>query len=113
MAVRIWSDAPVSSRVCRSTSSSSHSTPRLVRCEDEKSMRTARSLRPGRRTDIRSAGPDIAIGRSEMPEHRADVFLDPADDPREGGPTLGDERTTLVEYLRFQRLTLQVKCSEL
>ena len=32
-----------------------------------------------------------------MAEHRADVFLDPADDPREGGPTLGDERTTLVD----------------
>ena len=28
------------------------------------------------------------------------------DDPRENGPTLGDERTTLVESLRCQRLTL-------
>jgi hypothetical protein len=35
------------------------------------------------------------------------------DDPREHGPTLGDERTTLVEALRCQRLTLEVKCSGL
>lgn len=49
----------------------------------------------------------------ETPKHRADVFLDPAADPREGGPRLGDERTTLNEFLRFQRLTLQVKCDGL
>ena len=41
------------------------------------------------------------------------MFVDPADDPREGGPTLGDERTTLMEYLRYQRLTLELKCSGL
>jgi hypothetical protein len=35
------------------------------------------------------------------------------DDPREHGPTLGDERITLVEALRCQRLTLQLKCSGL
>ena len=35
------------------------------------------------------------------------------DDPRENGPTLGDERTTLVESLRCQRLTLEMKCSDL
>ncbi len=35
------------------------------------------------------------------------------DDPREHGPTLGDERTTLVEALRCQRLTLEMKCSGL
>ncbi len=35
------------------------------------------------------------------------------DDPRENGPTLGDERTTLVECLRCQRLTLEIKCSGL
>ncbi len=35
------------------------------------------------------------------------------DDPRENGPTLGDERTTLVEALRCQRLTLEMKCSGL
>jgi uncharacterized damage-inducible protein DinB len=46
-------------------------------------------------------------------QHRADLFLDPATDPRLGGPTLGDERATLAEYLRFQRTTLQVKCEGL
>jgi uncharacterized damage-inducible protein DinB len=45
---------------------------------------------------------------------RADMFVDPENDPREGGgPTLGDERATLVEYLRYQRLTLELKCSGL
>jgi hypothetical protein len=44
---------------------------------------------------------------------RADMFIDFEDDPRENGPTLGDERTTLVEYLRSVRLTLEMKCSGL
>jgi Protein of unknown function (DUF664) len=35
------------------------------------------------------------------------------EDPRENGPTLGDERTTLVEALRCQRLTLEMKCAGL
>jgi hypothetical protein len=35
------------------------------------------------------------------------------DDPREHGPRLADERTTLVESLRRQRLTLQMKCAGL
>jgi uncharacterized damage-inducible protein DinB len=48
-----------------------------------------------------------------MAEHRADVFLNPADDPREGGTSLGDERATLVEFLRAQRLTLEIKCGNL
>jgi hypothetical protein len=48
---------------------------------------------------------------------RADMFTADGkpsdDDPRENGPTLGDERTTLVESLRCQRLTLELKCSGL
>jgi uncharacterized damage-inducible protein DinB len=44
---------------------------------------------------------------------RADVFLDPERDPREGGPRLGDEKATLKEFLRFQRLTLEIKCEGL
>jgi hypothetical protein len=44
---------------------------------------------------------------------RADMFIDLKDDPRENGPTLGDERTMLVESLRCQRLTLEMKCSGL
>jgi len=35
------------------------------------------------------------------------------DDPREHGPRLGDERTTLAESLRKQRLTLELKCAGL
>jgi hypothetical protein len=44
---------------------------------------------------------------------RADMFIDLADDPREEGPTLGDERTTLVEAMRTARLTLEMKCAGL
>jgi uncharacterized damage-inducible protein DinB len=48
-----------------------------------------------------------------MATHRADMFLDPALDPREGGTSLGDEKATLQEFVRCQRLTLQIKCSGL
>ena len=48
---------------------------------------------------------------------RADMFTEDGkpsdDDPRENGPRLGDERTTLVESLRCQRLTLEMKCAGL
>jgi hypothetical protein len=44
---------------------------------------------------------------------RADMFIALEDDPRENGPRLGDERTTLVESLRCVRLTLEMKCSGL
>jgi len=44
---------------------------------------------------------------------RADMFVDLENDPRENGPTLGDERTMLVECLRSVRLTLEMKCSGL
>jgi uncharacterized damage-inducible protein DinB len=46
-------------------------------------------------------------------QHRADLFTDPATDPREGGTSLGDERATLIEFLRYQRLTLDLKCEGL
>jgi uncharacterized damage-inducible protein DinB len=49
----------------------------------------------------------------KKPQHRADRFLELEADPRKGGPSLGDERATLVEYLRRQRLTLQIKCEGL
>jgi len=48
-----------------------------------------------------------------MATHRADMFLDPSTDPREGGPRLGDERATLLEFVRCQRLTLELKCADL
>src|SRR5256714_7811180 len=48
---------------------------------------------------------------------RADMFTADGkpsdDDPRENGPGLGDERTTLVEALRCLRLTLEMKCAGL
>jgi Protein of unknown function (DUF664) len=48
---------------------------------------------------------------------RADMFTADGkpsdDDPRENGPRLGDERVTLVDSLRRQRLTLELKCSGL
>ena len=44
---------------------------------------------------------------------RADMFLDPADDPRESRPPMPDERSTLTTYLRDQRLTLEIKCAGL
>jgi hypothetical protein len=48
---------------------------------------------------------------------RADMFTADGrpsdDDPRENGPRLGDERTTLIEALRRQRLTLEMKCAGL
>ncbi|QWF80794.1 DinB family protein [Amycolatopsis sp. CA-230715] len=48
-----------------------------------------------------------------MATRRADMFLDLDQDPREDGPRLGDERGTLTEYLRLQRLTLEIKCGGL
>jgi hypothetical protein len=48
---------------------------------------------------------------------RADMFTEDGkpsdDDPRESRLRLGDERTTLVEALRCQRLTLEIKCEGL
>jgi hypothetical protein len=48
---------------------------------------------------------------------RADMFTADGrpsdDDPRENGPRLGDERATLAESLRRQRLTLELKCAGL
>ncbi|WP_221176507.1 DinB family protein [Nocardioides marmorisolisilvae] len=47
-------------------------------------------------------------------ERRADMFFQPGEDPRDiGATTLGNEKETLVEYLRYQRLTLEAKCSGL
>ena len=46
-------------------------------------------------------------------QHRAGAFVDPADDPRDTSTSLGDERTTLLDYVRFQRQTLELKCADL
>ena len=53
------------------------------------------------------------MARMSGSSRRADIFVDREDDPREDGPSLGDERATLVEYLRYQRLMLELECSGL
>jgi len=64
-----------------------------------------------------SAGMRIADDATMATTRRADMFTADGkpsdDDPRENGPTLGDERITLVEALRCQRLTLEMKCAGL
>jgi hypothetical protein len=56
-------------------------------------------------------------GGTPQKARRADMFTADGrpsdDDPREHGPRLGDERTTLAEALRRQRLTLELKCAGL
>ncbi len=52
-------------------------------------------------------------GAVTKPQHRAELFIDPDLDPRGVGTSLGDERATLIEFLRCQRLTLQLKCEGL
>jgi uncharacterized damage-inducible protein DinB len=42
-----------------------------------------------------------------------DMFLDPEDDPRVDPPFVGDERATLVGFLRWYRESLALKCSGL
>jgi hypothetical protein len=42
-----------------------------------------------------------------------DMWVDPDDDPRETDVELADERSTLVEFLRRYRLTLEMKCAGL
>jgi len=44
---------------------------------------------------------------------RTDVWVDAADDPRDTGTDIDDERSVLVEYLRVYRLTMEMKCEGL
>jgi uncharacterized damage-inducible protein DinB len=44
---------------------------------------------------------------------RADMFIDLDADPRTDPPPRDDERTTLAGFLRWQRETLELKCSGL
>lgn len=64
-------------------------------------------------TMVRGIGDSVVMVTSR----RADMFTmdgrPSEDDPREQGPRLADERTTLVEALRCQRLTLELKCADL
>ncbi|WP_020013548.1 DinB family protein [Promicromonospora sukumoe] len=42
-----------------------------------------------------------------------DMWTDPDDDPRENDAPVTDERSMLLEYLRYYRLTLEMKCAGL
>src|SRR6476619_399459 len=42
-----------------------------------------------------------------------DMWIDPADDPREGQSSGTDERSILIDYLRRYRLTKQLKGADL
>ena len=42
-----------------------------------------------------------------------DMWADPDKDPRDSVTPLTDERSTLLEYLRAYRLTLEMKCADL
>jgi hypothetical protein len=55
----------------------------------------------------------VADDAGMSPSRRADMFVAAEHDPREDGPSLGDERATLIEFLRCRRLTLELKCSGL
>src|SRR5579875_996766 len=61
--------------------------------------------------------PAAVNDRAVVLRRRADMFTadgrPSADDPREQRPRLGDERTALVDSLRRQRLTLEMKCAGL
>lgn len=50
---------------------------------------------------------------TSMPSRRADMFIDLDADPRTDPPPIGDERATLLGFLRWQRATLELKCSGL
>ncbi len=43
----------------------------------------------------------------------ADMWVDPDDDPRETDVESGDERAVLLDYLRYYRLTVEMKCADL
>jgi uncharacterized damage-inducible protein DinB len=64
-------------------------------------------------TDMSTAPGAPRLPDDDRPGRFADMFVATEDDPREDGPTLLDERATLVEFLRCQRLTLELKCSGL
>jgi Protein of unknown function (DUF664) len=42
-----------------------------------------------------------------------DMWIDPDDDPRETDVETVDERSTLLDYLRYYRLTMEMKCAGL
>jgi uncharacterized damage-inducible protein DinB len=60
-----------------------------------------------------SSDPESSPARWTKSTVYADMWVDPDDDPRDAGVQLTDERSTLLEYLRSYRLTLEMKCADL
>jgi uncharacterized damage-inducible protein DinB len=58
------------------------------------------------------AEPNIPTRWAAATEH-PDRWVDPAEDPRDADGELTDEKSTLTEYLRGYRLTLEMKCADL
>jgi uncharacterized damage-inducible protein DinB len=56
--------------------------------------------------------PDIPTRWAASPTH-PDMWVDPAEDPRDSGAELTDEKSTLTEYLRVYRQTMEMKCADL
>ena len=55
----------------------------------------------------------VMLASMTSTSRRADNFADPDADPRTDPPTRGDERATLLGFLRWERYTLELKCSGL
>ena len=58
---------------------------------------------------------DRTPGRWSASTEHPDMWVDPDQDPRENdsGDQAPDERSTLVDYLRAYRLTMEMKCADL
>jgi uncharacterized damage-inducible protein DinB len=58
-------------------------------------------------------GSDAPVTRWTPSTVYPDMWVDPDDDPRETGAAPVDERGMLLEYLRYYRATLEMKCAGL
>jgi uncharacterized damage-inducible protein DinB len=112
--VKLLSGSRVPHAVAARTASSATRGATLDRIGSSPRVVVAVMVPESRRFDTkRLAGSGRGAQDGGMAEHRAFFFVDPATDPREGGPTLRDEKGTLQEYLRAHRLTLELKCADL
>src|SRR5262245_65473032 len=63
--------------------------------------------------DSREQIGEPAVGRWTRSTIYRDMWVDPDDDPRETDVETVDERGTLLDYLRYYRLTMEMKCAGL
>lgn len=61
----------------------------------------------------RGHGEEAATTRWTRSTVYPDMWIDPDDDPRETDVPADDERAMLLDYLRYYRLTLELKCADL